>query len=228
MSLSEIADIINAAGVIGALGVAGYQTRRLVLDARSRDEDVRTERALSFYRDLVVDGDTAQSFHRMSVLLRRTGTAAHGFTTWSVIGDEALQRGGLLDPEDSALEGPFQDLYQVLWFFERVDRALQFGLVHEDVLFSTVGFHCWWWGQLLRRLDGPKAAKSIRELGPRAARWAARNDELDRWLEHCPSDFDGGAPVMPADLVPAGVPTPVEEPAALPQLAVDRREPLAE
>jgi hypothetical protein len=197
MSITEIAaiaDVVNAAGVVGALATAAYQSRRLVLDARCRDEDLRTERALSFYRDLVVDGDTAQSFHRMSVLLRRQGTEKHGFTTWKVLRDDALTRGGLLDPDDPALEGPYEDLYQVLWFFERVDRALHFGLIHEEVTFSTIGFHCWWWGELLRELQAPKAARSIRELAPRAAEWAAKNGELQRWIEHCPMDFDGAGP----------------------------------
>jgi hypothetical protein len=192
--IAAIADVVNAAGVIGALATAAYQSRRLVLDARCRDEDLRTERALSFYRDLVVDGDTAQSFHRMSVLLRRQGTEMHGFTTWRILRDDALTRGGLLDPDDPALEGPYEDLYQILWFFERVERALHFGLIHEEVTFSTVGFHCWWWGELLRDLQAPKAARSIRELAPRVAEWAAKNGELQRWIEHCPRDFDGAGP----------------------------------
>jgi hypothetical protein len=210
MPLSDVADVVNAIGVMGALGVAAYQSRRLVLDARCRDEDLRTQLALDFYRDLVVDGDTAQSFHRMSVLLRRDGTARHGTTTWTVLTNEALMRGGLLDPDDPSLEGPFQDLYQVLWFFERVDRALAFGLVQENVLFATVGFHCWWWGQLLRELTAPKAASAIHELAPRAAAWAVTAGEFDRWVDHCPTDFDGaGAVAVPFSR--GGAPAPAAD-----------------
>ena len=52
-------DYVDVVGIAGALGFSAVQTRRLVLDARKRDDDRRTERALDFYRDLVVDGDTA-------------------------------------------------------------------------------------------------------------------------------------------------------------------------
>lgn len=44
-------------------------------EARERDSDRRTERSLELYRDLVVDVDTANAFHRLSVLLRHTKDA---------------------------------------------------------------------------------------------------------------------------------------------------------
>lgn len=91
-------DYVESVGVIGALAVGAFQTRRLVIDRRLHDEDRRTERALELYRDLVVDGDTANAFHRLSNLLRSVGTEQHGMTTWYVINDEDFKTGGLFDP----------------------------------------------------------------------------------------------------------------------------------
>lgn len=45
-------DYVESFGVIGALGVGAFLSRRLVLERKLRDEDRRTERALELYRDL--------------------------------------------------------------------------------------------------------------------------------------------------------------------------------
>lgn len=160
-----------------------------------RDIDRRTERALELYRDLVVDGDTANAFHRLSVLLRHKGTSQCGVTTWYVMDDDDFNEGGLLDPSLTGLDTPFEDFYRVLWFFERTEIALRFNLVNSDVLFNTVGFHCWWWGQLLRNVQVPKATIALRNLAPRAAVWAKESEVYKEWISHCTTDFDGGAPI---------------------------------
>lgn len=195
-------DVVNAVGVSGALGVGAYQATRAVHDARVRDQDRRTERALTLYRDLVAEGATASAFHRLSLMLRRLGAASSGGTTWQLLNDADFGSAGALDPAEPALEAPFEDLYRVLWFFERVDTALAYGLLDEDVLFETIGFHCWWWAQLLRNVHSPKASGSLHQLGPRAARWAHDAGRLETWKSHCQTDFNGGPAIELA--VPVG------------------------
>lgn len=185
-------DVIETCGVVGALGVAADQLRRSVSDQRERDADRRVERALELYHDLVVDGETAQAFHRLSVLLRALGSEQHGFATWRVLTNADLEPGGALDPLNSDLQTPFADLYRVLWFFERGETAVRYGLVDEDVLYRTIGFHCWWWNQLLSQVTAPKASAALRTLGPRAAEWAREAGGLDDWISSCLTDFDGG------------------------------------
>ena len=185
-------DYVNSVGIIGALGVGAFQTRRLVADARSRDASQRIENALALYRDLVVDGDTANAFHRLSVLLRSKGAEQHGITTWYVINDDDFKNDGLFDPALTGFETPFADFYRVLWFFERAEMNLRFELANSNVFFNAAGFHCWWWGQLLHAVEGPKATAAIRRLAPKAVAWAKKNGVYAEWKSHCKTDFDGG------------------------------------
>ena len=191
-------ELTNAVGIVGALLVAAWQTYRSAQDARKRDEDARTERALAFHNDLVFDGETAAGFHRLSVLLRNRGSERHGSTTWLLLSDEDFHAGGILDPCAEGSKTAFQDLYLVLWFFERVETALKYGLVNEQVLFDTIGFHCWWWDQMLRHVHAPKATGAIHSLGPRVTSWAEREDKHELWVSRCMTDFGGGAPMQVA------------------------------
>ncbi len=187
-------DAVNSIALVGALGVAAYQLRRAGQDARQRDVDARTSRALDLYRDLVVEGDTAAAFHRLSLELRRRGTQRHGATTWLLLDDSDFDHGGVLDPQIPGSDSPFEDLYRVLWYFERVQISLKHGLVDESVLMETIGFHCWWWGELLRGVTTPKASAALRELRPVALAWAVEAGTLETWAERCQTDFDGGGP----------------------------------
>jgi hypothetical protein len=188
------ADWVSAGGIVTAFGFSAYQTRRLVLDARQRDADRRTERALELYRDLVVEGDTANSFNNVSVCLRKEGSRRFHVYTWFLPTDAELGDGGIFDPGAADKSTLFEDLYRVLWYFERVESALYFELLDEHVLFRTIGFHCWWWGELLRGVEAPKASDSLRKLAPMAADWAHRNNDYDRWVSRCLTDFNGAGP----------------------------------
>lgn len=187
---------VNAVGVVVALGLSAFQTRRLVLDARKRDADRRTERALELYRDLVVEGDTAKAFESVSVMLRKEGARRFGVTTWFVMTDAEFNDGGLLDPSLDGGAEIFQDFYRVLWYFERVESALYFSLIEPEVLFRSIGFHCWWWGSLLKDIAAPKAVAALHELAPLAAAWARTSGEYDRWVDRCRTDFNGGPPAQ--------------------------------
>jgi hypothetical protein len=190
-------DYVNSAGIIGALAVGAFQAHRLSADARERDKDRRIERALDLYRDLVVEGDTALAFHELSVLLRTEGSRRFSTNTWYLIDDRELLRGGLLDPTVTGMKTSFQNLYKVLWFFERVQKSLEYNLIDSEVMYGTIGYHCWWWDQLLVKVRAPKAAAALHQLGPEAARWAMRHQCYDDWIARCADDFDGDGPKAP-------------------------------
>jgi hypothetical protein len=188
-------EIVNSMAIVGAFLAAAIQVRRQLSDARRRDADRRVERSLELHRDLVADGETAEAFHRLSVHLRRRGSELHGRVTWFLLSDADLGPGGLLDGSTEASGSAFRDLYQVLWFFERVKTALDHGLIDEEVLFGTMGFHCWWWAQLLRNVTGPKASRALHTLGPLAGSWANRRGEYREWYGRCMADFDALPPL---------------------------------
>lgn len=188
----SVFEVLSALATVGALCAALWQLRLGLMDGRARDEDRRVERALALYEDLVADGATYEGFHRLSILLRHIGSATYGETTWHIVSDADLEQGGELDPTRIDREQAFADLYAVLWYFERCRLALTRNLVSEDVLMETVGFHFWWWGQVLRDLHGPKATEAVHDLARRAATWAASQGELDNWSQRCPTDFGSG------------------------------------
>lgn len=183
--------LIDSIGITGALLAALWQLYRANRDNRQRDADRRTERSLALYEAVVAEGSTYEAFHRLSVFLRREGTRMVGATTWRLLQDHDLEPGGLLDPSDRHNETPFADLYSVLWFFERVEISLDKGLVDREVLMQTLGFHFWWWGQLLCHLHGPKASSAIHHLSVEAQEWASAKGHLHDWRRRCQHDFDG-------------------------------------
>ncbi len=128
-------------------------------------------------------------------MLRKEGARRFGVTTWYVMGDKEFDPGGLLDPAvDGQAEVVYQNFYRVLWYFERVESALHFDLLDPEVLHRSIGFHCWWWGSLLKDIHAPKAVEALRDLAPRAAEWAQANGEYALWRDRCATDFDGGPP----------------------------------
>lgn len=185
---------IESVGIVGALLVSAYQTWRMANEERKRDADRRTERSLELYRDLVVEGDTAAAFHRLSVRLRDEGSSEYGTTTWLCPRDSDFDPGKVLDPAAPGIASPFEDLYRVLWFFERVDRSLEHGLVDRHVLFSTIGFHCWWWASILWHIEEPKAKASLAGLGRMTRDWAEDEGVLPDWERRCEFDFNGAGP----------------------------------
>jgi hypothetical protein len=188
----DLFSALSSLATAGALIAAIWQVRQGVTDARARDEDRRVERALVLYQSVVAEGATYEGFHRLSVLLRRLGSARFATTTWYVLSDSDLATGGCLDPGEESREQAFADLYTVLWFFERSRISVHRGLVNPDVLMSTLGFHFWWWGQILHELRGPKATEAVRELAQQARLWAETNGCLEDWMSRCSTDFNGG------------------------------------
>jgi hypothetical protein len=200
-------DVWSAAtsvATVGALLAALWQLQRGIQDARERDEDRRVERALQLYEDVISEGATHKAFHRLSVLLRRVGSQALPLTTWQIMSDRDLGPGGFLDPDDNTKEEAFADLYGVMWFFERCELSLERKLVSEDVLMATLGFHFWWWGQILFNLRGPKASQAVHRLAQKAEAWATTSGHLRDWQTRCETDFSGG-PGQPLNISPSPV-----------------------
>jgi hypothetical protein len=188
----SVLEALTSIATIGAVLAALWQLGLVVMDGRARDEDRRVERALALCADVVAEGATHEGFHRFSILLRRLGSKTHGATTWHVVRDADLEVGGELDPQRGDREQAFADLYAVLWFFERCEVSLNRKIVSEDVLMQTVGFHFWWWGQVLFELHAPKATVSVHALAVRAEQWAKSQHHLDDWKRRTEFDFDGG------------------------------------
>jgi len=187
-------DGISSVGIVGAFAAGVYQAHRLAEDARERDRERRIERALDLYRDLVVESDTATAFHQFSVALRAEGFRRFHISTWYLPLDGDLDHDGFLDPTVPGMETSFQNLYKVLWFFERAHNALEFRLVDADVTFNTIGYHCWWWGQVLLMIREPKASVALHRLAARAEAWARENHHYDDWVARCTHDFGGAGP----------------------------------
>ena len=124
-----------------------------------------------------------------------------------VVGAEDVARGHLLAEEHGVVgeryilggrnftnDRLFADLYTVMWFFERAEVALNRRLVDRDALMATLGFHCWWWGQVLLELRGPKAVAAVHQLADDAGRWARSQGVMADWEARCTTDFAGGGP----------------------------------
>ena len=205
-------EAISSVATVGAVLAALWQLRLGLIDGRARDDDRRVERALALYEDLVSEGATYEGFHRLSILLRQVGSSKHGVTTWHVVTDRDLGPGGELDPANHDRERAFADLYAVLWFFERCKLSLGRGIVSEDVLLETVGFHFWWWGQVLRGMHGPKASVAVHDLAARAEAWATEQRVLDDWQSRCETDFDGGPGFGAAETKLGGPAQPAQVP----------------
>ena len=182
-------DFAESIGILGALAVGLWQLRQSNADSRRRDEDARTERSLQLHNDIVAEGATHEAFHELSVFLREEGSTRYGATTWYLLNDEDFSGRGLMAQRGSD-DRHFRHVYTVLWFFERAEIALKYGLVNEKVLLHSVGYHIWWWNELLLDLHHPKAMDSLERLAIRAAEWASAEGVLDDWKSRCSTDFN--------------------------------------
>lgn len=182
-------DVAESVGVLGALAIGIWQLRQGNIDSRRRDEDIRTERSLKLHTDIVAEGATHEAFHELSVFLRERGTEQFGTTTWYLLTDNDFFDAGLMVNRGN--DGRyFRHVYTVLWFFERAEIALKRGLVNEDVLFHSIGYHIWWWNELFIDLQHPKARGSLHRLAQKTTTWAKEEQVLDDWQSRCSTDFN--------------------------------------
>ncbi|MFT4158123.1 MAG: hypothetical protein QM630_09410 [Microbacterium sp.] len=207
MEVSVWFDVLASVATVGALVAAIYQLWIANRDRRDSERSLRAERAMRLYEEVVAGGYTAVSFHELSLYLRKHGSEMlhDGDVTWHVVSDADLRAGGLLSPSSEAREKAFANLYTVMWFFERASASLEAHVVDDSSCFRALGFHIWWWDQLLRDLSEPKARAALGRLAVWVTSKAHAEGVLDDWVGRCATDFDGGPPILrPSDPLQAG------------------------
>ncbi len=187
-------EAIAAIATVGALGAAIWQLWVGNRDRRDSEQSTRADRAMKLFEEVVAGGDTAKAFHELSLYLRRLGSDG-GVVTWYLADDDDLQGEGVFSPAQPTSEEAFAKLYTVLWFFERVQGSLASKVIDPSACFRTTGFHIWWWDQLLRDVNLPKASSALSELGRWVTAEAAASGELEMWHTKCATDFGGGGPI---------------------------------
>lgn len=183
---------LAAIATVGALAAAIWQLWVGNRDRRDAEQSTRSDRAMKLFDEVVAGGDTAKAFHELSVYLRKLGTGESGEVTWYLAQDHDLSQAGVFSPAQRESEIAFANLYTVLWFFERVDGSLQSRVIDPETCYRTLGFHIWWWDQLLRGVSTPKARAALTVLADWATRQAESKGQLDNWIARCSSDFAGG------------------------------------
>lgn len=206
-------EALTSVATVGALAAAIWQLWVGNRDRRDAEQSTRSDRAMKLFEEVVAGGDTAKSFHDLSVYLRKLGTGGNSDVTWYLSGDRDLSQSGVFSPAQKESEKAFANLYTVLWFFERVDGALQSRVIDAETCYRTLGFHIWWWDQLLRGVTTPKARASLTTLAEWVISEAFARGDLANWISRCSSDFAGGGPDPrgAGSLLTASAPNPVSE-----------------
>lgn len=188
-------DAITSLATVGALLAAIWQLHIGNRDRRAAEQSTRADRAMRLFEEVVAGGDTAKAFHELSVYLRHLGSDRSGTVTWRLPTDDDLHEGGAFAPVPGPTEQAFANLYTIMWYFERAKVSIDSNVVDRNATFETLGFHFWWWGQILRSLNAPKAKAALSHLSEWAEQEAARRGILDDWSARCSTDFDAGPPV---------------------------------
>lgn len=186
-----IFDGLASVATVGGLGAAIWQLYVGNRDRRANEQSHRAERAMRLFEDVVAGTPTAEAFRALSVYLRNAGSTP-GTVAWYLPSDADLTGEGVFAPSDPGREEAYANLYTVLWFFERAEASMESNVVDPKAMFKSLGFHMWWWGQVLRDLHAPTPKVSLERLALRAEEAAAISGELDQWSVRCDGDFGGG------------------------------------
>lgn len=195
--MGEWFDAVASLATLGALAAAIWQLWVANKERRETEQSTRADRAMKLYEEVVAGGATAIAFHALSLYLRRIGSSnPGGSVTWRVATDADLGEHGIFSPSERSTEDAFANLYTVLWFFERVDASLLSNVVDPAATYRSVGFHIWWWNQLLLGLEAPKSRGSLTRLAAWVTELARDEGVLDEWMRRCATDFDQGPPTL--------------------------------
>lgn len=192
MTSAEIFDALASMATAGGLFAAIWQLWVGNRDRRKSENSVRAERAMHMYEEVVAGGPVADAFHDLSVFLHEVGSAEFEVPTWHVAKDIDFSNGGIFSTETKAQGEAFRDLFTVLWFFERVASARASQVIDSDACYRSMGYHIWWWDQILYEMHAPKARKQLRELATWVTELAKSDGQLLDWQARCMTDFDGG------------------------------------
>ena len=139
----------------GSIGVI-----REVKGAKARGADDRT---IQLHRDLTT-GEIGAVRDRFTELMYRTGEKIESgrcyrptfldllHPRYSGEGNGRLCRypRSMHAPEESV---PMQDLYKILWTFERINASLESKRLDAKLTLDLIGSHAVWWNQLLARIS---------------------------------------------------------------------------
>ena len=77
---------------------------------------------------------------------------------------------------------PLDDLYTILWFFQRVADADHTGLLDPDLTWGMLAHHTVWWGTLCARID-ERHTQYVRPLKYLAERYGRQDTSLATWAK---------------------------------------------
>ena len=182
-----------------ALCVAGASALFALLQLRANARARRVDRVIQMHESLT-GGEVGAARDRFTTLMWRMGSSdargarrPHQPTFEDLVappasgpdsgpGDHDVSR----YPADLATSGssldPLQDLYKVLWCFERIDAARTHDTLDLKLLVNLIGFHAAWWDRLLEGIDD-NASHHRRALRNLASYCRAQRPDLDEWVE---------------------------------------------
>lgn len=187
-----------AIGVAAILAAAIYTAWQVHVIRRTSSVD----RVIRFHEALTT-GEVVAARNRFTTLMWAVGEAFQPGSCWQPSFSELLgsswhlpsagsseSRGRLDLYGDVPVETvPLQDLYLVLWQFERVAGAWSQGLLDEGLLLELIGPHAAWWNELLGRVSDSDTIhrRALRELAGDVIRL---RPELEGWAQ---ADFGSDA-----------------------------------
>jgi hypothetical protein len=182
----------------GLVVVAVASAAFALLQLRGNRQARRVDRVIQLHESLT-GGEVGAARDRFTTLMWRFGDRKgpeagrpHQPTFEELLGAHApAPPKGSIDlaryPGDLAAIGgcidPLQDLYKVLWCFERIDAARTHETLDSDLLVDLIGFHAAWWDRLLDQI-GDDASHHRRALRDLATYCRTQRPDLDQRVEH--------------------------------------------
>ena len=179
--------LIAAVGWLAAAAVAWWQLR-------ANRSATKVQRTIGFH-EVLTTGEVGAARDRLATLMWFLGDRiepgrCHRPTFAELLGT-TYSRGSSsaagIDlssyPEDVVPDAgttPLQDLYRLLWTFERIEAAEKHGLVDADLVAEMLNHHIVWWDTLASEIsdDDTRHRKSLARL---AADARARSSTLHAW-----------------------------------------------
>lgn len=197
-------DLLNLIGTIGGVLVALIFAWWQLSESRKAN---RIQRTIAFHEALTT-GEVGAARDRLATLMWAVGESLEPGAcyrpTFAELLGENYSRGTrgvgrtLLDTyppniAEASATTPLQDLYRLLWTFERIDAAAQNGLVEKKLVSELLDHHVVWWDALADNItdDDTRHRRSLRRLANSAhsqnaglRAWAARDFVLTDSLKN--------------------------------------------
>jgi len=178
----------------GAVAIAMVSAVFALVQLRANERARRVDRVIQMHQSLT-GGEVGAARDRFTSFMWRVGDSGESATQGpyrptidSLIAPAVAapppdgEQGRLAyypdDLTDSGGIAPLQDLYKVLWCFERIEAARSHNTLDRDLLVNLIGFHAAWWDHLLGRISDTDShhRRALRDL---AAYCLALRPDLD-------------------------------------------------